>query len=43
MIRFTDNVSKDGDAVRYTINVRRLQQPSNIITITRNLIHIILE
>lgn len=34
-VKFTDNVSKDGDAVRYTINVRRLLQPANIITITR--------
>jgi len=34
-VRFTDNVSKDGDTITYTINVRKLGDLEDIITITR--------
>ena len=37
--RFTDNVSKSGDSVEYTINVRKLQGSGDIITLTRNTVH----
>ena len=33
--RFTDNVTKDGDILKYTINVRKLYGYADIITITR--------
>jgi len=37
-INFTDNVSKDGDVIQYTINVRKLEEDTednNIITLVR--------
>jgi len=34
-VKFTDNVSKSGDSVEYTINVRKLQGSGDIITLTR--------
>ena len=34
--RFTDNVSKDGDAIKYMINVRKFEGTGDIITITRD-------
>ena len=34
--RFTDNVTKDGDVIKYTINVRKLYEPGEIITLVRD-------
>merc|ERR1719397_1446433 len=34
-VKFTDNVSKDGDSIKYTINVRKLYEPGEIITFVR--------
>jgi len=34
-VKFTDNVSKDGDAIKYMINVRKFEGTGDIITITR--------
>ena len=36
MCRFTDNVTKDGDVIKYTINVRKLYEPGEIITFVRD-------
>ena len=36
--RFTDNITKDGDTVKYTINVRKIEGSGDIITITRKII-----
>lgn len=33
--RFTDNVSKDGDSIRYTLNVRKLYESGEIVTLSR--------
>ena len=33
--RFTDNVTKDGDSIKYTINVRKLYEQGDIITLVR--------
>ena len=33
--RFTDNITKDGDTIKYTINVRKLYEPGDIITFVR--------
>ena len=34
-LRFTDNVTKDGDAIKYTINVRKLHEAGDILTFVR--------
>ena len=34
--RFTDNVTKDGDVIKYTINVRKLYEPGDIKTLVRD-------
>jgi len=34
-VKFTDNVTKDGDSIKYTMNVRKLQETGDIITIVR--------
>ena len=39
-VKFTDNVTKDGDIIQYTINVRKLEEDTednNIITLVRQL------
>ena len=33
--RFTDNVSKDGDSIKYTLNVRKLYESGEILTLSR--------
>lgn len=35
-VKFTDNVTKDGDIIQYTVNVRRLHQPGEIVTLVRD-------
>jgi len=34
-VKFTDNVEKDGDIIKYTVNVRKLHSSQDIITIIR--------
>merc|ERR1712013_553822 len=34
-VKFTDNVTKDGDAIKYTINVRKLHETGDILTFVR--------
>lgn len=34
-VKFTDNVTKDGDAIKYTINVRKLHEAGDILTFVR--------
>jgi len=34
-VKFTDNITKDGDTIKYTINVRKLYEPGDIITFVR--------
>ena len=35
-VKFTDNVTKDGDVIQYTVNVRKLYQPGEILTLVRD-------
>ena len=35
-VKFTDNVTKDGDVIQYTVNVRKIHQPGEIVTLVRD-------
>lgn len=34
-VKFTDNVTKDGDSIKYTLNVRKLHDSGDILTLVR--------